>query len=102
MSLHHHKNTLKLETWENNPCISIEMKSFYRDIIERIDYFDGLLYMYNSKMDDLRIIDLYLNNKGSKNDFDRFKNFIQTSYNYDDKKLKSYFRKEKIRKLLYG
>ena len=100
MSLYHHRNNLKLESWDHNPYISPELKGFYIDIIEKIDYFDGLLYTYNSKMDDLRILEMYLDNKGTKNDFNNFRNFVIMKNNPSELEIKIYFRKEKIKKIL--
>lgn len=102
MNKYEHMNKLQLETWHNNTYMSEDIKNFYRDIINELEDFGTIktrLINLESELSDIR---LFLDAKGIKNDFTKFKSFMMSNPYADLNAIRGYFRKQKIEKILNG
>ncbi len=94
-----HKQELQLESWNTNKYISEDMKNFYKDLILGMQNISSEVNVLKSE---IKLMDIYLNNKNSKQDFSDFKRFIGSNSYADELTIKSYFRKKKIENILNG
>ena len=101
MDLYHYKEKLQLESWHNNKYLSEEMKQFFKDIIQNSQDSDLLTNnRIHTLENDIRLMELFLNHKGTLNQYNKFKSYLLHVPYPTEVMLKNFFRKEKINRLL--
>ena len=90
MDLYQYKEKLQLESWHHNKYLSEDMKQFFRDIIQNSQEHITMNNRIYTLENDIRVIELYLNNKGVLKQFTNFKHFIGNDLYTSDIKIKNF------------